>query len=306
MGVTKTVRLLAAVSFLALAAATHAAEPAAVRDLRAEFDNLLRDECCFVVEPRPHRGFLDAALLGAEGGADVSDLAKKTQNPVSDLISLPLQYNATFGFGPEDKVLSVLNIQPVIPFKLSDDWNLITRTILPLINQPSLGPGIDSKFGLGDTTITAFLSPREPGEWIWGVGPVLLIPTSSSDRLGAGQWGAGVSGLVLKMDGPWVYGVLVNNVWSFEGDVNTFLLQYFVNYNLSDGWYINTAPILTANWKADSDNTWTVPFGIGAGRVFKAGKLPLNAQVGFYYNVEAPDGAGDWTLRLQLQFLFPQ
>jgi len=307
MGTSTISRIGAAFACVLLATQAWAADRDPARGgVDSEVESMLRDEALLSMGPRPRRGFLNSALLAAEGGGDMGDLVKKTQNPVADLISLPLQDNVTFGFGPEDKVLNVLNIQPVMPFRLSDDWNLITRTVLPLISQPSLGPGTGSEFGLGDTTFTAFLSPREEGAWIWGVGPVLLLPTSTSERLGAGQWGGGLSAVVLRMDGPWVYGLLVNNVWSVEGDVNAFLLQYFVNYNLSDGWYVNTAPILTANWKADSDNTWTVPFGVGVGRVFKAGKLPLNAMVGVYYNVEAPDGAGDWTLRLQIQFLFPK
>ena len=233
------------------------------------------------------------------------DLAHQAQNPIADLISLPFQNNTTFGVGPGDDALNVLNIQPVIPFKLGD-LNVITRTILPVIYQPEIVPGTGSEFGLGDAVITAFLSPAEPKGIVWGVGPVLLLPTSTSSRLGAGEWGAGAGAVALIMKGPWVAGGLAQQVWSFEGAVNQLLIQPFINYNLSNGWYLVTAPIITANWNADSSNTWTVPIGFGAGRVFKVGKQPINASVQVYYNAERPDTYGEWTLRIQFQLLFPK
>ncbi len=201
-----------------------------------------------------------------------------------------------------------MNIQPVWPFDLNDDWNLITRTIVPVISQPASTPAQDREFGLGDTVFTAFLSPKDSGEWIWGVGPALLLPTSTDDRLGAGEWGAGPSAVVLTIRGPWVVGSLFSNVWSFTGDeqVNLFTWQYFVNYNLDDGWYLTSAPVITANWEANSDDTWTVPFGGGFGKIFRIGTQPINAQASAYYNVEKPDFGADWQLRLQVQLLFPK
>ena len=162
-----------------------------------------------------------------------------------------------------------------------------------------------SDFGLGDTTFTAFFSPRE-SKPIWGVGPVALIPTSTGPTLGAGEWGLGASAVVLAMSGPWVVGAIVSNVWSFEGSVNSFLLQPFINYNMADGWYLSSAPIVTANWEATSGNQWTVPVGGGVGKIFKIGKQPMNAQIQAFYNVEHPSGGPEWQLRLQLQFLFPK
>ncbi len=195
-----------------------------------------------------------------------------------------------------------------MPFELNDDWNLITRTIVPVVSQPALTPMQDRKFGLGDTVFSAFLSPRDSGQLIGGVGPALLLPTSTDDRLGAGEWGAGPSVVVLTMQGLWVVGSLFSNIWSFTGDeqVNLFTWQYFVNYNLDDGWYLTSAPIITANWEADSDNTWTVPFGGGFGKIFRIGKQPMNASLAAYYNVEKPDFGADWQLRFQIQFLFPK
>jgi hypothetical protein len=239
------------------------------------------------------------------------DLAKMTQNPVSDLISVPFQNNWNFDVGPRDKTQYILNIQPVWPFSLNQDWNLITRTIVPVISQPSFAPGMDRENGLGDINFTAFFSPAKPSKLIWGMGPTFLLPTATDDVLGTDKWGAGPAAVALTMQGPWVYGALANNIWSFAGtdkrdDVNAFLLQPFVNYNLPDGWYLSSAPVVTANWEADSDNTWTVPVGGGVGKIIKIGKLPLNCSLRAYYNVEKPDFGADWQLQFQVQFLFPK
>jgi len=250
-------------------------------------------------------GRLGAATDGGASRSD-SDLAKAAQNPVADMISLPLQNNTNFNLGPGNDAQNILNIQPVIPVKLNEQWNLITRTILPVVHQPALTPAGSSDFGLGDTTVTAFLSPRKSTKPIWGVGPVALVPTSTGSTLGAGEWGLGASGVVLVMSGPWVVGGLVSNIWSFEGSVNSFLVQPFVNYNLANGWYLSSAPIVTANWEATSGNRWTVPVGGGAGKIFKIGKQPMNAQIQAFHNVEHPSGGPEWQLRLQLQFLFPK
>lgn len=240
-----------------------------------------------------------------------SDLAKKAQNPIANLISLPIQNNTNFGIGPLDETQNILNIQPVWPFSMNDKWNLITRTILPVVSQPDILTGGQGRInGLGDATFTGFFSPRDSGDITWGVGPVFLIPTATDDALGSDKWGAGASVIVLSMPGSWVIGSLLSNVWSFAGsggqDVNLFTWQYFVNYNLADGWYVTSAPIITANWEADSGNQWTLPLGGGAGKIFRIGKQPVNGQASAYYNVEKPDSGADWQLRLQLQFLFPK
>jgi hypothetical protein len=244
-----------------------------------------------------------------------TDLAKAAQNPIANMISLPFQNNTNFNYGPKDDVQNILNIQPVLPFSINDKWNVITRTIFSLVWQPVTttfpgGYSTGTTFGLGDTTFSAFFSPKESGRVIWGLGPILLIPTATDDVLGADKWGAGPSLVVLSMPGHWVIGSLFSNVWSFAGsgnqDVNLFTWQYFINYNLADGWYINSAPIITANWEAPSGEEWTVPFGGGFGKISRIGKQPLNASAGAYYNVVKPDNAPDWQLRLQLVFLFPK
>lgn len=240
-----------------------------------------------------------------------SDLAKKTQNPVSDLISVPLQNNFDFNIGPNNRTRYTLNIQPVVPFGISENWNIITRTIAPVLYQPDIASNSGGEFGLGDINTTWFLSPSKPGKLIWGVGPILQFPTATDDTLGTGKWAAGPSVVLLTMPGHWVLGVLASNIWSYAGDasrddVNQFLFQYFVNYNLPNGWYLTSAPINTANWEADSSDRWTIPLGGGGGKVVRLGKLPINAQTQAFYNVEHPDSGPEWQFRLQIQLLFPR
>lgn len=251
------------------------------------------------------------AVLQNSFADEEEDLAKQTQNPVSDLISVPFQNNINFNLGPHNRTQNILNIQPVIPINLTENWNLITRTIAPVIYQPDITRNSGGEFGLGDINATLFLSPAKSGKLIWGLGPVISFPTATDKTLGTDKWAAGPSLVVLTMPGDWVIGALVNNLWSFAGDndrpdVNQFLLQYFVNYNFEGGWYLTSAPINTANWEEDNDNRWTIPIGGGGGKVFRLGKQPLNFQTQAFYNVEKPDLGPEWSLRLQLQFLFPK
>jgi hypothetical protein len=256
-----------------------------------------------------------ASIVAAPAHAELSaeELAKLAQNPVGNLISLPFQNNTNLNYGPEKGTQNILNIQPVIPVSINDDWNIITRTILPVIWQPSLGPGIDSNTGIGDTTFTAFLSPAKPGEWIWGAGPVVQLPTNSNAVLGNKNWGMGASFVVLHLShgDPWVYGALVNNVWSLTSDkqggsYSNGLIQPFVNYNFEGGFYLTSAPIWTVDWKADGGNQWTVPLGGGVGKIFHLGKLPVNTQISAYYNVVKPDFGANWQIRAQVQLMFPK
>ena len=252
---------------------------------------------------------------------DTAALAAAAQNPVADMISLPFQNNTYFDVGPSDDTVNVLNIQPVIPIS-AGDWNLITRTIVPLIYVPNSIGGVaeipqgspdynDTTFGLGDINATVFLSPARPGKIIWGIGPTLTMPTATDEALGSEKWSAGPSVVVLATPKPWVLGVLARNIWSFAGDddradVNQLLVQPFVNYNMAEGWYLTSSPIVTANWEAASDERWTVPIGGGVGKIFKIGAQPINASVQSYYNIESPTFGPDWSLRLQIQFLFPR
>ena len=240
-----------------------------------------------------------------------SDLQKAVQNPVASLISVPIQNNSNFGVGAFDRTQDVLNIQPVIPAKISKNWMLITRIIQPIIWQPYPDQPTGGEYGFGDMNPTFFLSPAKPGKLIWGVGPAFAIPTATNQILGQGKFSMGPSVVVLAQPGKWTLGALVNNVWSIAGsgsrpDVNQMLLQYFVNYNLNKGWYITISPILTANWNASSGNVWTVPFGGGVGRVMKLGFQPVNISAAFYGNAVYPSGASPWGMRLQIAFLFPK
>ncbi len=246
------------------------------------------------------------SAMAQDGGASKSDLAKASQNPIGDLISVPFQYNANFGVGPGDDVQSILNIQPVYPVGVSEDWNLINRVIIPVIDQPKPV----NKTGMGDIQYQGFFTPSKPKGLIWGIGPVLSFPTATDDLLGSEQWSAGPGIVLLKMAGPWVFGCVADNIWSFAGDndrssVNSFFFQYFVNYNFDD-FYLTSVPVITADWKADSSDRWTVPFGAGIGKVFHIGKLPVNCQLHAYYNVEHPEEAAEWQTRLQIQLMFPK
>jgi len=262
-----------------------------------------------------------------------SDLAKASQNPVAAMISLPFENNATFNNGSQDFFVDVINVKPVFPMGLTDDWNLINRAIVPLVYQQGAfvgstnvggavipggttefviaGEDLGSKFGLGDIVYQGFLSPKNPGKLIWGIGPQLNIPTGTG-RMTTNHWSMGPAAVALMMPGHWVIGSLVSNVWSLgdgygnPADVNAFTLQYFINYNMPRGWYLSMAPVITSNWEAPSDNKWTVPVGGGVGRVFKLWKQPVNLKAAAYYNAVAPDNASNWNFQLTWTFLFPK
>jgi hypothetical protein len=264
---------------------------------------------------------------------DSGTLQKATQNPVSGLISVPIQSNTNFGVGPFDRNQGVLNIQPVIPISVSQSWNMIIRWVTPVIWQPAPGTanlevfGIVENtpaylaaqdvqahtgiFGLGDMTPTFFLTPARPHKLIWGAGPMFVLPTATGRVLGQGKLSVGPSIVTVVQPGKWTIGALVNNVWSIAGPssragVNQMTFQYFVNYNLKKGWYVSVSPIITANWKAASNNVWTVPVGGGVGRVFRLGFQPVNASAAFFGNVVHPTEGSPWGMRLQIAFLFPK
>ena len=256
---------------------------------------------------------------------NAEELRKQSQNPIASLISVPFQDNWNFDIAPANRAQNVLNIQPVIPFSVGKDWNLITRWITPIIYQP-IGvqpptPAVQTTgvYGLGDLNPSFFLSPKK-SKVTWGVGPTFILPTATNTTyLGQGKFSMGPSVVVLAQPSHWTLGFLANNIWSVAGHadfnsdgtvnkppVNQFLLQWFVNYNLKKGWYLKTAPIVTANWRAPSDSVWNVPFGGGVGRVMKLGFQPVNLSAEFYGNAVHPPGASSWTLRLSFVLLFPK
>jgi hypothetical protein len=250
---------------------------------------------------------------------DQADLAKASQNPVAAMISLPFQNNTFFNVGPDDDTANVLNIQPVIPIGIGP-VNLINRTIFPLIYLPDVTAGLaelpegisgGSTFGLGDINYTGFLSPADSGDITWGIGPSISFPSATDEKLGTEKWSAGPSAVALVQPGPFVIGTLVRQLWSFAGDddrqdVSQLLIQPFANYNMAGGWFLTSAPIITANWEASSDDTWLVPLGGGGGRVFKIGPQPVNMSLQAYYNVEKPHFGPDWSLRFTVALLFPK
>jgi hypothetical protein len=237
--------------------------------------------------------------------------AKEAQNPIARLISVPLEsdFNPQTGVNKDDSY--VLQMKPVIPINLSKNWNLITRTIIPVIQMPAPAKGVVGASGLGDISLSLFLSPSRTGPIIWGAGPIVSFPTATEDILGTKKLSVGPTVVGLRTQGHWLYGVLVNDVFSVTGpsarsDVNQMPMQPFVNYNLRRGWYLTSSPIVTASWEERRDDRWTVPVGGGVGMIVHVEKLPVNVYSQFFRNVECPEGTTNWSARLQVQFLFPK
>jgi hypothetical protein len=245
-----------------------------------------------------------------EGKADEAALAQQIQNPLASLVSLPLQANYNLGLGEYDRTFYNLNVQPVIPYSLNEDLNLITRAIIP-VNSVPVGQ-TQSTFGIGDTSLSLFLSPVSTGAITWGVGPAFTIPTASNpELLGSDKLSLGPTGVLFASLGKWTLGAVASNSWSVAGsadrdDVNFFFAQWFVNYNIGKGWAIGTAPVVTANWKAESGNKWTVPWGLQVSKVTHFGSQPVSLLLGYYRNSKHPEGGADSQVRFQLNLLFPQ
>ena len=257
-------------------------------------------------EQPPAEGAPPKSAAAAGGEDSAGELAKKTQNPVADLISIPFQSNWYWDVGPNDNTRYVLNMQPVYPVSLNDEWNLINRAIVPYIDDPVTG-----ETAIGDIQYQGFFSPANSKGLIWGLGPVIQAPTATEDILGSEKWAAGPAFVALKMDGPWVYGALINNLWDFagedsRGDVNQLVLQPFVNYNLPGGAYLSYNPVITADWERDADDRWTVPIGLAVGKIIRPGLLPLNISLGAFRNVERPAGAPEWQARFSVTILLPK
>jgi len=260
---------------------------------------------------------------------DASELAKQSQNPVADIISIPFENNAYFDVGPSGKRMYTTTIKPVYPMKIGENLNLINLMVAPVMHlegQDKLAmmpdeeidvggnlifPGTSSEFGLGNIQYMGYFSPASPGKVIWGLGPVLELPTNTDNALGTDTWSAGPGGVVLMMPGNWVVGALVQNIWDFAGDddepdINKFTLQPIINYNMDDGWYLSATTTMTANWEADSGDEWTVPLGGGVGRLIRFGKQPVDFKLMSYWNVEKPQFGADWSIQFTVKFLVPK
>jgi hypothetical protein len=247
---------------------------------------------------------------GDDAQAKAAALAKATLNPIASLISLPLQNNFDWNAGPNDDGFQYkLTVQPVIPISLNENWNVISRTILPYVYQQDV-IGTSSQSGLADAVQSLFFSPVKPaaGGWIWGAGPVLQIPTATDDLLGEEKWGAGPTAVLLKQQGHWTYGALLNHVWSFAGEsgreaVNRTFLQPFASYTTKTFTTFGLNTESTYDWQRSQ---WTVPVNAFVQQLLKVGKQPISLQLGGRYYAEGPSGAPEWGMRFQLTFLFPK
>jgi hypothetical protein len=256
---------------------------------------------------------LCGGLLSTAYADDNAELAKATQNPIAALISLPIQVNYDKNLGAQDDGKKLLaNLQPVIPFSINEDWNLISRTILPLIDQKDIAPaGAMDKSGIGDVTQSLFFSPKKPTAdgWVWGVGPVVLLPTASDKLLGSEKWGLGPTAVLLRQRDGWSYGALVNHIWSVAGDsdrndISSTYLQPLLSYTTKTytSFGINTES--TYDWKTSQ---WTVPVNFAVTQMMRVGGQALTVSAGARYWVDAPkDGPEGWGFRLALTLLFPK
>ena len=241
------------------------------------------------------------------------DLSKEAENPVTLTITLPLRYEADFEDGPYHATKSTFELdQAVVPLRLNDDWALITRTKLPGSADPPKKAGDHWQSGLGNGYMTFFLSPTGGDGFYWGAGPVLYYPTATNSAVGVNKWGSGPSlALVVKSDSPWVFGAVVNNIWSFGGPpgssdrTNSLLLNPFVSYHFGDGWSVGTSPNVVANWLSKAGQVWTIPVGGGIAKTFRIGNRPMKFSIDSYYNAIRPQASAEtWLLQVTLTFLF--
>lgn len=249
------------------------------------------------------------ALASAQNADEV---AKQLSNPIASLTSVPLQFNSESGWGLNgDGHRSRLNVQPVIPFDLGEDWNLISRTIVPLIDQDEMVPGTGAHSGVGDALQSLFFSPEEltASGWTWGAGPVFLLPTASDEVLGGEKWGAGPTAVALKQTSSgWTFGGLANHVWSFAGDaerrdVNATFLQPFVSKRVARGRTVSANLESTYDWEGSG---WTIPLNVSLTQILPVGSQLISVQAGGAWYIEAPQGAPEWGVRFTLTFLFPK
>lgn len=237
-----------------------------------------------------------------------SDAAAKdaAENPVAAAISVPLQNNTLYGVGPYRRAENELLIEPVVPIRLSENWMVISRTIVPVVVVPRLSATAGVDYGLSNIQPQFYLSPVHAGKLVWGVGPQLWLATATDHSLGINKWGGGPAAVALFRRGHLLAGALIGNEFAGVNHVheNQMTINPFFFYNIKRGWYVMSAPIVTADWTAERNKRWTVPVGGGAGKIFKIGSQPLNARAEFFNDVRTTSGGTDWQMQTQLQFLF--
>jgi len=260
---------------------------------------------------------------GDEAGIQsLTEVNKKMTNPTSNLWYLNFQqnnYRLDMGEDQGDRWNSNLNFQPVMPVALTEDYNLVTRPVIPLfISQPhpnSENPTeVDRTTGLGDITLMFNIAarPHLSGNWLLGLGPTFIFPAASTDATGQGKWQVGPSGIVGYLSKNWILAAFVQQWWSFAGDdsrasTNWMNLQPIATYFLHDGWSIGYSGNILANWEVNGDNRWTVPIGLGVSKVVKFGKLPVKITLAGQYMPIHPDELGQkWNIQLTFAPVIPQ
>lgn len=239
---------------------------------------------------------------------DPAALAKKLANPVAALISFPLQHNFDFGMGPDGGGYRyTLNVQPVIPIALSKEWNLISRTIVPIIGQSDV-VGTSGQFGLGDTVQAFYFSPNRSEPFIWGLGPQVLIPTATNEFLGSQKLGFGPTGVIIKQHGKWTVGALVGHLWSVAGkstraNVSSTNIQPVLSYTTKTAWTFGLNTESTYDW---SSKTWSAPVHLTATKLVRFGKRPVSVGGGLRcWAASTPTGPTGCGFRLIITPLFP-
>jgi hypothetical protein len=253
-------------------------------------------------------GLTPGALSAQDQEPDQAALAKQIQNPLASVVTVPFQANHNLNVGEFERTVTNINFQPVIPFP-GEKWNFVSRNIIPYLSIP-IGE-TQSSTGFGDWTTLLFASPAAPSSVTWGVGPALVLPTASNpELLGSGKLSLGPSAVLFWGPGSWTLGAVAWQTWSIAGDsdresTSHLTAQWFINYNLGKGWAVGTAPIIACNWKAESGDECTVPWGGQISKVMKFGARPVNFLVGYYHNSQRPEGGADSQVRIQLNLIYP-